>query len=89
MDVDVVADTDAEGPNAGENGENDSFVIVSQPSGLKGKSGGKEKHKDQDVEMLEVAPSSVKIQAPALPPRKPREVNDSVMMFGELISLHL
>ena len=26
-----------------------------------------------------------KKQPPALPPRKPREVDDSVMMFGELV----
>ncbi|KAH8099848.1 cysteine proteinase [Cristinia sonorae] len=56
----------------------DSYVVVEKPeaSSSKGKAG----HSGSaEVEMVE---DVSKPQPPALPPRKPREVDDSVMMFG-------
>lgn len=70
MDIDVDAT-----PEKGK----ESYMVVekSEASGSKGKVGEKE----GDVEMVEDV--AAKPQPPALPPRKPRELDDSVMMFGE------
>ena len=68
----AVMDVDMEG---GVEKGKENFVLVgkAEASGSKGKDTG-------DIEMVE---DIAKPQAPPLPPRKPREVDDSVMMFGK------
>ncbi|CAL1693817.1 unnamed protein product [Somion occarium] len=64
--------------------DKDAFVMVSKPSSPQGSSSAEASSSklvsidtEQDVEMQDMS-----TKPPPLPPRKPREVNDSVMMFG-------
>ena len=70
-------DVDEEG--GAEKGK-ESFVMIGKPE-ASGSSKGKVGEKDVgDIEMVE---DIAKPQPPALPPRKHREMDDSVMMFGQ------
>jgi len=69
----------------------ESFVIVTQQSPSPAPAGegssSKSREGDDDIEMLTVppqapAPEQSPPKPPALPPRKPGDVSDSVMMFG-------
>ncbi|TCD66521.1 ubiquitin-specific protease ubp2 [Steccherinum ochraceum] len=69
-------DVDMEGGKGKENS-----LLVDKEKGRGGETGrGREEEKESgDIEMVE---DTAKPQPPALPPRKLREVDDSVMMFG-------
>ncbi|KAL4250299.1 hypothetical protein ABKN59_003113 [Abortiporus biennis] len=86
---------DIDSPPADSDKDKENYVLVSKPSSPQSRSSAsppatspeptgspstsklKTVEQDTDVEMQEVAP-----KPPPLPPRKPREIDDSVMMFG-------
>ena len=78
-------------PNEMDVDSTESFVIVTRqspspvPAG-EASSSSKSREGDDDIEMLgslpQPAPAEPAPKPPALPPRKPAEVSDSVMMFG-------
>lgn len=85
MDIDSILDADK---------EKEGYVLVSKPSSPRASgspappeaSGSNSKQKtvdqDGDIEMRDVSTT----KPPPLPPRKPRDVDDSVMMFGKLLA---